>query len=109
MTPSGKKRLEIGVARIAQLGRRPLEDYFTVPEHQELRVVLIVKRRLLELHLALAVDRTMRRDVERIPELMGYDNRRHLLEIAQLDDLVVDGQRRDRVQAGCRLIIENDL
>ena len=52
--------------------------------------------------------RLMRGDVERVAQLMRDDDRADVLEVAQLDDLVVDRQRRDRIEAGRRLVVEQD-
>ena len=49
------------------------------------------------------------RDVERVAQLVRHDDRADVLEIAQLDDLVVDRRRRDRIEAGRRLVVEQDL
>ena len=38
----------------------------------------------------------MRRDVERIADLLGHEDRRHAFEVPQFDDLVVDSGGDDR-------------
>ena len=47
-------------------------------------------------------------DEERVAQLVRHDDRADALEVAQLDDLLVDRHRRDRVEAGRRLVVEQD-
>ena len=53
--------------------------------------------------------RFVRRDVERVAQLVRDHDRRHGLEIAELDDLVVDRRRGDRIEPGRRLVVEQRL
>ena len=55
-----------------------------------------------DLQLAVGAHGLVRRDVEGVPDLLGDDDRGHLLEVAQLDDLVVHRRRDDRIEAGGR-------
>ena len=50
----------------------------------------------------------VRRDVERVAQLVRDDDRAHVLQVAQLDDLLVHGDGRDRIEAGRRLVVEQD-
>ena len=43
-------------------------------------------------------------DVESILQLMGDEDRRHVLEVPELDDLGVDRLRCDRIEAGRRVV-----
>jgi len=43
-----------------------------------------------DLRVSLRNDGLVRGNVERVSDLMGHDDRRHMLQIAQLDDFVVD-------------------
>ena len=53
-------------------------------------------------------DRHVLGDVERVAQLVRDDDRADAFEVAQLDDLLVDRQRRDRIEAGRRLVVEQD-
>ena len=55
-----------------------------------------------------AAHRHVRGDVERVAQLVRDDDRADVLQIAQLDDLLVDGRRGDRVETGGRLVVEQD-
>ena len=50
----------------------------------------------------------MFRDEEGVAQLVRDEHRAHALEIAQLDDLLVHRQRRNRVEPGRRLVVEED-
>ena len=63
----------------------------------------------IDLHLAVRVaHRHVRGDVEGIPQLMGHHDRADALEVAQLDDLVVDRNGRDRIEPCRRLVVQQD-
>jgi hypothetical protein len=47
-------------------------------------------------------------DVEGVTQLVGDQHRGHPLQVAQLDDLGVDGQGGHRVEAGGRLVVEQE-
>ena len=47
-------------------------------------------------------------DVKRVAQLVRDHDRADALEIAQLDDLVVHGGRRDRIEPGRRLVVQQD-
>jgi hypothetical protein len=47
-------------------------------------------------------------DEEGVAQLVRDQDRADPFEIAQLDDLLVDGQRGDRIEAGGRLVVEQD-
>ena len=50
----------------------------------------------------------VRRDVEGVAQLVRHDDRADVLEIAQLDDLVVHRRRGDRIEAGRRLVVQEN-
>ena len=50
----------------------------------------------------------VRRNEKRIPQLVRDDDRAHVLEVAKLDHLLVDRDRRDRIETGGRLVVEQD-
>ncbi len=58
--------------------------------------------------LSAVARRGVLRDVERVAQLVRHHDRADALEIPQLDDLVVDGDRRDRIEPGRRLVVEQD-
>ena len=59
----------------------------------------------ISMSLALA-HRLVRRHEERVPQLVRHDDRADVLEVAQLDDLLVDRRRRNRIETGGRLVVE---
>jgi hypothetical protein len=48
----------------------------------------------------------MRRDVERVAQLVRHDHRRDAIDVSQFDDLIVDRQRRDRIQPSGRFVVQ---
>ncbi len=58
--------------------------------------------------LAAAPERRVLGDVEGVAQLVGDDDRADTFEVAQLDDFLVHGDRRDRIEAGRRLVVEQD-
>jgi hypothetical protein len=58
--------------------------------------------------LAVLADRFVRGHAKRIPQLVRHDDRAHVLQVPELDDLVVDRIRRDRIEPGGRLVVEQD-
>ncbi len=50
----------------------------------------------------------VRGDVERVPHLVGHDQRGDVLQIAQLDDLVVHRRRDDGIEAGGRVVEQQE-
>ena len=62
----------------------------------------------MRIERALSAHGLVRRDEERVAQLMGDDDRADVLEVAQLDHLFVDRRRRDRVEPGRRLVVEQD-
>src|SRR5262249_37584744 len=49
------------------------------------------------------------RYIKRVPQLVRYDNRADVLEVAQLDDLVVYGGGGNRIETGVRLVVQKNL
>ena len=60
------------------------------------------------LNAAVLAHRLVGGDAERVAQLVRDDDRADVLEIAQLDDLVVDGVGGDRIEPGRRLVVEQD-
>ena len=58
------------------------------------------------LHLTVLSRRHVRGDVEGIAKLMRRHDRRHMFEVSQLHDLVVNRNRRDRIKARRRIVEE---
>ena len=87
-----------------------LEDDVAVAQHDELGFVdlPVVGADGARMSPVLAHGR-VRRDVERVAQLVRDDDGADAFEVAQLDDLGVDGHRGDRVEPGRRLVVEQDL
>ena len=92
----------------AQLAGIALERDLAVAQHDELRLVGLLRRGLLERQLAAAPERRVLGDVEGVAQLVGDDDRADAFEVAQLDDFLVHGDRRNRIEAGRRLVVEQD-
>ena len=96
-------------AACAELRGVPFERDPAVLEHDELRLrPPCLPAALSNAQLAVCAARRVLGDVERVAQLVRDDDRADALEVAQLDDLLVDGQRRDRIEAGRRLVVEQD-
>src|SRR5438046_1806298 len=99
-----QKRLNIWIVRRAQLVRRTFEQDQAVLQHHELGFFELLRARLDEPDLALLLDGFLRGDKKSVPKLVRDEYRCYVLEIAQLDDLLVYGVRRDRIEPGRRLV-----
>src|SRR4030095_10539590 len=91
--------LQVLVARLLQLGGRPLETDLPLVEHHEVSLsggVLGKRQDAMAITLAHG---PVRRDMERVSNLVRDDDRRDVLEVSQLDDLVLDARRPYRVDA----------
>src|SRR3954469_16896738 len=100
--------LQVWVPRTLQIAGRPFEDDAAVLQHDELGLfgLLLVGR--LYLHGAVLAVGAVARHEEGIAQLVRDHDRADALDVAQLDDLFVDGRGRDRVQPGGRLVVEQD-
>src|SRR6187402_1524393 len=92
--PLRKKRLDVWIVllRLAQLRCVALEGNSAIAQHDELGLIGLIRRRPLEADtVGPILERHVFGDKECIPELMRNDDRTDRFEIAQLDDLFVDG------------------
>src|SRR6266550_2182667 len=107
---SREKRVDIGIlrGRVPELLGVAFEADPAIFEHDELRFVGLSGRRRVEPDLGGVLDGHVLSDEERVAQLVRDHDGAHPFEIAQLDDLFVDCQRRNRIEAGRRLIVEKD-
>src|SRR5262245_20514149 len=100
---------QIQVVRLLQRVGVPFEADAAVLQHDEFRLVDLLRRRRNDSHRAARLpDRHVPRHVERITQLMRHDDRRHAFEIAQLHDFVVDRYRRNGIETRRRLVVQQD-
>ena len=83
----------VRIGRGAQLAALPSKWITAVLQHDELGFVALLSRRPATISIVRRVAHGLvRRDVERVAQLVRDDDRADVLEVAQLDDLLVDGQ-----------------
>ncbi len=107
-SPLRKKRLQVRILRVAQLRRpclRRTPGLRGSSRNPPLRSSASAAS-TSSISPSAAAARLVRRDVKRIAQLVRDEHRRDPLEVAQLDDLGVDGQRRHRIEPGGRLVVE---
>ena len=68
----------------------------------------LLSRRAVDPELSAVERRGVLRHVERVAQLVRDHDGADALQVPQLDDLVVDGHRRNRVEPGRRLVVEQN-
>ncbi len=96
---------QVFITRRAQLGCAALELDAAVVQHQERDALRRRRGGRYDLHTTASAEGIVLGDVDRIANLVRHGNRRHVLQVSQLHDLVIEGGRRDRIKS-CREIIE---
>ena len=95
------------IARRTQLRGRPLEiDPPVVKDHEDRLFGFLIAGGLNPREAAIA-NRLVRGHIHRVTNLVRHDNRGDLLQIAELDDFVVDRRRNDRIEPGRRIVKEH--
>lgn len=100
-----QKLLQIGISRCPQLGCAPVEANPTIVEHHEAGVLSLGIDHGRDFYASLFPHGFVRGHVERVSNLMRHHDRRDVLQVPQLDDLIVNRRRDDRVEPG-RWIVE---
>src|SRR5688572_16821232 len=108
--PLRQERLQVRVLGRggAKLRGVSLEMNAAVLQHDELRLLALLGVGRHDLDVLSIANRLVRRDPECVAQLVRHDDGAHVLEIAQLHDLVVHGVGSDRVEPGGRLVVEQD-
>ena len=94
------------VGRRLQLDGRSFEVQSAVLEHDERGFSRRVRFSFDDRELAILGHSFVGRDIEGVLKLMGHQNRGDVLHISQLDDFCVYRLGRNRIEAGGRLIEE---
>ena len=85
----------------------PLERDATVLQHDEFSLLGFIRISANNLqHPIVTPHRLVRRHVESVAQLVRHQDRADILQVAKLDDLIVDRGGRDRVETRSRLIVE---
>src|SRR5687767_1783131 len=85
-----------------------LEVYSPVLQHDEFRFLAFLRVGGNDMDTLAVTDRLEGGDPEGIAKLVRDDDGTDALQVAQLDDLIVHGVRRDRVKPRRRLVIKED-
>ena len=95
---------QVLITRCAQLRGRPLEiDPPVVKDHEDRLFGFLIAGGLNPSEAAIA-NRFVCGHIHRVTNLVRHDNRGDLLQIAELDDFVVDRRRNDRIEPGRRIV-----
>src|SRR5581483_5445211 len=90
-----EKLPQVVISRGKELGSGALELDSAIVQHHEARAFGRVISGPNDLHAIGAADRFVLRDIERVANLVRHGNRGHVLQVAELHNLIVDRRRGD--------------
>ena len=110
MSPCSRQKLpKVLVVRSPQFGGIAFKRNHALAQHDELGLVRLLRIGPRDAEAASFANGLMVGGEERVAQLMGHNDRTDAFQIAQLDYLLVDGERRDWIQTGRRLVVQQNL